>query len=98
LEGLGTPNVDIFILLSFEIFYCPLVYFVVIWFIMTHFGMFYQERSGNPELKFFSTTLAGFDLTTHNSAGGDDTTRPRRTNLEVLFFNTCSNPQTIGSV
>jgi hypothetical protein len=29
-------------------------------------------------LKLPPYTLAGFDLTTHNSAGGDDTTRPRR--------------------
>jgi hypothetical protein len=27
-------------------------------------------------------TPAGFDLTTHNSAGGDDTTRPRRNGME----------------
>jgi hypothetical protein len=27
-----------------------LVYFVVIWYIFPHFGMLYQEKSGNPVL------------------------------------------------
>jgi hypothetical protein len=30
------------------IFYGTLVYFVVIWYIFTRFGMLKQEKSGNP--------------------------------------------------
>jgi hypothetical protein len=33
-----------------------LVYFVVIWYIFPRFGIFYQEKSGNPEFKY------GFNL------------------------------------
>jgi hypothetical protein len=30
-------------------FYDHLVYVVVIWYIFPHFGIWYQEKSGNPE-------------------------------------------------
>jgi hypothetical protein len=33
---------------SFVIFYGHLVQFVVIWHIFPHFGILYQEKSGNP--------------------------------------------------
>jgi hypothetical protein len=33
---------------SLKIFYGHLVYFVVIWYIFPHFGILYQEKSGNP--------------------------------------------------
>jgi hypothetical protein len=33
-----------------KIFYVHLVYFVVIWYISTCFGILYQEKSGNPAL------------------------------------------------
>jgi hypothetical protein len=36
------------ILLPIGIFYTHLVYFMVIWYISPHFGMLYQEKSGNP--------------------------------------------------
>jgi hypothetical protein len=29
----------------------PLVYFIVIWYIFSRFGMMYQEKSGNPATK-----------------------------------------------
>jgi hypothetical protein len=32
----------------FGIFYGHLVYFTAIWYIFSCFGMFYQEKSGNP--------------------------------------------------
>jgi hypothetical protein len=38
----------LFILLPFGIHCVHLLYFVVIWYIFPHFGMFYQEKSGNP--------------------------------------------------
>jgi hypothetical protein len=34
----------------FVAFYLLLVYFVVIWYIFSHFGMLHQEKSGNPGL------------------------------------------------
>jgi hypothetical protein len=37
-------------------------------------------------------TLAGFDLTTHYSAGGDDVTRPRRQGNKYVFIISGSNP------
>jgi hypothetical protein len=37
------------ILLLLEIFNGHLVYFVVIWYIFTSFGILYQEKSGNRE-------------------------------------------------
>jgi hypothetical protein len=37
------------ILWTFYIFYGRLVYFVVIWYIFPHFGIYYQEKSGNPD-------------------------------------------------
>jgi hypothetical protein len=36
------------ILCPFGIFRGHLVYFVVIWYISPHFGILYQEKSGNP--------------------------------------------------
>jgi hypothetical protein len=36
------------ILRPLEIFYDLLAYFVVIWYIFTHFGIMDQEKSGNP--------------------------------------------------
>jgi hypothetical protein len=27
---------------------CPFVHFVVIWYIFPHFGILFQEKSGNP--------------------------------------------------
>jgi hypothetical protein len=46
-------NVDIFHgylenLWTFEIFYDHLVRFVFIWYIVSCFGIMYQEKSGNP--------------------------------------------------
>jgi hypothetical protein len=38
------------ILLPFGLFYCHLVYFMVIWYTyFSRFGMLYQEKSGNPD-------------------------------------------------
>jgi hypothetical protein len=31
-----------------EIYYCHLVYFVVVWYIFPRFGILYEEKSGNP--------------------------------------------------
>jgi hypothetical protein len=39
------------ILRPLEILYCPLVYFVVIWYIYPRFGILYQEKSGNPDMR-----------------------------------------------
>jgi hypothetical protein len=39
------------ILRPLEILYGHLVNFVVIWYILPRFGMLYQEKSGNPEVK-----------------------------------------------
>jgi hypothetical protein len=39
------------ILRPLEIFYGHLVYFVVIRYIFPRFGMLYQEKSGNPDLR-----------------------------------------------
>jgi hypothetical protein len=39
-----------YILRTFDIFYGHLVNFVVIWYIFPHFGILYQEKSGNPAL------------------------------------------------
>jgi hypothetical protein len=39
------------ILRLFDIFCGHLVYFVAIWYIFPCFGMFYQEKSGNPDVK-----------------------------------------------
>jgi hypothetical protein len=63
---------------TFGLFYGQLVYFiaslytyfVVIWFIFLHFGMLYQEKSGNPDpgkiLESFHRSLKGlFDITKH---------------------------------
>jgi hypothetical protein len=36
------------ILRPLEIFYGHLVYFVVIWYIFSRFGILYQEKYGNP--------------------------------------------------
>jgi hypothetical protein len=56
-------------------------------FIKTDFDRDLDKASLLPGLHFFSaTTLAGFDLTTHNSAGADDTTRPRR---DCIHFFQC---------
>jgi hypothetical protein len=35
---------------SFAIFYGHLVQFLVVWYILPHFGILYQEKSGNPGL------------------------------------------------
>jgi hypothetical protein len=52
-KGLSMDDVGIFnghwyILRPFDILDGHLVYFVVIWYIFTRFGMLYQEKSGNP--------------------------------------------------
>jgi hypothetical protein len=39
------------ILRPFDIFYGRLAYFVAIWYIFNHFGILYQEKSGNPVKK-----------------------------------------------
>jgi hypothetical protein len=36
-----------------EIFYGHLVYFVVIWYIFSHFGILYEEKSSNPVLPMY---------------------------------------------
>jgi hypothetical protein len=38
------------ILRPFGLFYGHLIYFMVIWYIFSHFGMLCQEKSGNPAL------------------------------------------------
>jgi hypothetical protein len=55
LEDLGIEIVCIFcdhfeFLRSFVTFYGRLVYFVVIWYILSCFAMLYREKSGNPDL------------------------------------------------
>jgi hypothetical protein len=45
-------------------------------YIHTYIECTHLPPSSNAEKTPF--TLAGFDLTTYNSSGGDDTTRPRR--------------------
>jgi hypothetical protein len=42
------------ILLLLEMVYGHLVYFVVIWYIFSRFGILYQEKSGNPESQYAS--------------------------------------------
>jgi hypothetical protein len=66
LEGLAIEDIGTFqghlayftaigyILLPLGIFCTHLVYFMVIWYIFPHFGMLYQEKSGNPALKAVS--------------------------------------------
>jgi hypothetical protein len=45
----GPWNVKrLYILFKFGTFYGHLMYFVVSWYIFLHFGMWYQEKSGNP--------------------------------------------------
>jgi hypothetical protein len=39
-----------YILWSFGTFCGHLVHFVVTWYIFSHFGILYQEKSGNPDL------------------------------------------------
>jgi hypothetical protein len=49
------------ILRPFGVFYDHLVHFVFIWYIFPAFGIMYQEKSGNPDLKSksaFKTRLA----------------------------------------
>jgi hypothetical protein len=53
LEGLTMEDAGNFldiwsILRPFDIFYGHLVCFLVIWYIFPHFGILYQEKSGNP--------------------------------------------------
>jgi hypothetical protein len=40
--------VDIGIIWPFGPFYVYLVYLMVIWYIFPRFGLWYQEKSGNP--------------------------------------------------
>jgi hypothetical protein len=42
------------------LFYGHLVHFVVIWYILIHFGILYREKSGNPE--FFWGAETGVDF------------------------------------
>jgi hypothetical protein len=42
-----------------KIFYVHLVYFVVIWYISTRFGILYQEKSGNPVYNHNSSVEVG---------------------------------------
>jgi hypothetical protein len=46
--------------LPFGIFYAPLIYFVAILVYFSHFGMLYQEKSGNPCQKSRSRTKRNF--------------------------------------
>jgi hypothetical protein len=39
------------------IFYGQLVYFMVIWYIFSRFGVLYQEKSGNPVEDFCHLTV-----------------------------------------
>jgi hypothetical protein len=48
-----------FYLLPFGIFYGRLVYFVAIWNICPNFGMFCDDKSGNPERKGTRVALSG---------------------------------------
>jgi hypothetical protein len=52
------------ILRPLEIFYGHLVYFVVIWYISPRFGIFDQEKSGNPvpARRFFTRKKYFFNL------------------------------------
>jgi hypothetical protein len=66
--GLGIKDVGIFMdLLSVlrpnGIFYSQLVYFVVIWYICSCFGMLYREKSGNLGTKL---VLIGFPAVAQN--------------------------------
>jgi hypothetical protein len=36
------------LLMRFGVFYGHSEYYVAIWYIISHFGMLYQEKSGNP--------------------------------------------------
>jgi hypothetical protein len=90
------------ILWKFDIFYAPLLYFVVIWYIFHCFGILYQEKSGNPALDrenlsahFILIWLppynpAGFDLTTPNILSPRAETIPHLS----IFLNICDNAQT----
>jgi hypothetical protein len=54
LEGLAMEDVGMFYgrlvpCTVFVMFDWHLVYFVVIWYIFSRFGILYQEKSGNPE-------------------------------------------------
>jgi hypothetical protein len=40
----------VYILQQFGIFYGPLVYFLVVWYIFSRFGTLWPEKSGNPDL------------------------------------------------
>jgi hypothetical protein len=51
---LECQEIDNVILLSFGIFYCSVVFVMAIWYNITRFGMFYQEKSGNPDFEFFT--------------------------------------------
>jgi preprotein translocase subunit SecY len=42
------------ILWPLGIFCGHFIYFMVIWYMFTHFGMFYEEKSGNPDQKYVS--------------------------------------------
>jgi hypothetical protein len=48
MENIGNFKTIWSILWPLEIFFGHLVYFVVIWYIFPHFGILYQEKSGNP--------------------------------------------------
>jgi hypothetical protein len=60
LEGLAIEDVGIF--RPHCLFYCEMVYFVAIWYILwafgiCHFGMLYQEKSGNPAIHHLATLV-----------------------------------------
>jgi hypothetical protein len=93
LEGLGMKNFW-YLLWPFGILCGFLLYFkaVVVYFLV-NWNIFYISvhctEENLPEMERIfklikqpTYTPAGFDLTTHNSAGGDDTTRPRRNGME----------------
>jgi hypothetical protein len=66
----------------FGIFSGPLVNFVVISYISSRFGMFYQEKSGNPaeedvEFRHYVCSNVGFQITNRQNVGTTAICRPR---------------------
>jgi hypothetical protein len=48
MEYFGMSYVQFLFLMPFGVFYGHLVYYVLVWYIFSKFGMFYEEKSGSP--------------------------------------------------
>jgi hypothetical protein len=48
MEYFGMSFVQFLFLMPFGVFYGHLVYYVLVWYIFSKFGMFYEEKSGSP--------------------------------------------------